>query len=117
MYAAALKVKKVKPIEGSWFEFQHHNLPEGKYWNSTLENFTCQQWDTKVKEIANAGLKYLVLLDVAIYDKSFYPSTLLSQHKWNARILWKQFLRQLINTMFISSLAMDFLENGEIPLF
>lgn len=79
-YAAALNNKKVKPIEGSWFEFQHHNLPEGKYWNSTLENFTCQQWDSKVKEVANAGLKYLVLLDVAIYDKSFYASALLPQH-------------------------------------
>lgn len=77
IFAAAKNNKKIKPIEGSWFEFQHHNLPEGKYWNSTLENFTCQQWDTKVKEIANAGLKYLVLLDVAIYHKSFYPSALL----------------------------------------
>lgn len=81
MYATAIKDKKVKPIEGSWFEFQHHNLPEGKYWNSTLGNFTCGQWNSKVKEIANAGLKYLVLLDVAIYDKSFYPSALLPQYK------------------------------------
>lgn len=79
--AVAKQTKTFKPIEGSWFEFQHHNLPEGKYWNATLEKFTCQQWDAKVKEIADAGLRYLVLLDVAIYDKSFYPSALLPQHE------------------------------------
>lgn len=77
----SLKNSKIKPIEGSWFEFQHHSAAEGKYWNHTLEKFTAQQWDLKVKELADAGLKYLVLLDVAIYDKSFYPSALLPQHE------------------------------------
>ena len=81
LHAAMVGNKKIKPIEGSWFEIQHHNLPEGKYWNSTLEKFTCGQWDSKVKEMANAGMKYLVLLDVAIYDKSFYPSALLPQQE------------------------------------
>lgn len=66
-----------KTVEGSWFEFQHHSAAEGKYWNKTLEGFTARQWDDKVREIAEAGLKYLVLLDVAIYGKSFYPTTLL----------------------------------------
>ncbi|MDP3441350.1 MAG: DUF4434 domain-containing protein, partial [Ignavibacteria bacterium] len=54
---------------------------EGKYWNPTLEKFTAQQWEYKIKEVANAGLRYLVLLDIAIYDKSFYPSKLLPQHQ------------------------------------
>ncbi|MBD3383954.1 DUF4434 domain-containing protein [candidate division KSB1 bacterium] len=80
---AAVEKRKVKPIEGSWFEFQHHNPAEGKYWNETLANFTCEQWDAKIKEIAAAGLRYLVLLDVAIYGKSFYPSALLPQHELN----------------------------------
>lgn len=71
---------KIKSIEGTWFEFQHHNEPEGKYWNDTLADYTDTQWDAKVKEIADAGILYLVLLDVAIYNKSFYPSALLSQH-------------------------------------
>lgn len=78
--AAAKNQKSLKPIEGSWFEFQHHSLAEGKYWNKTLEGFTCAQWDAKVKEIADAGLRDLVLLDVAIYGKSFYPSSLLPKH-------------------------------------
>lgn len=75
-----MKKKQIKPIEGSWFEFQHHSAAEGKYWNHTLEKFTSRQWDEKVKEIAETGMKYLVLLDVAIYGKSFYPTKLLPIH-------------------------------------
>ena len=71
----------IKPIVGSWFEFMHHNAVEGTYWNATLEKFTAEQWDTKIKEIADAGLRYLVLLDIAIYGKSFYPSAFLPQHQ------------------------------------
>ncbi len=81
----AARENKLKPIEGSWFEFQHHNPAEGKYWNKTLENFTCKQWDAKIKEIAEAGLRYLVLLNVAIYGKSFYPTELLPQHELNCK--------------------------------
>ncbi|MHA7111843.1 DUF4434 domain-containing protein [Sunxiuqinia elliptica] len=79
--AAARKKSGIKPIEGSWFEFQHHSAVEGKYWNPTLEKFTAEQWDAKVKEIADAGMRYLVLLDVAIYGKSFYPTSLLPKHE------------------------------------
>jgi len=68
---------KIKPIEGSWFEFQHHSVVEGKYWDHVLKTFTADQWDSKVKEIADAGIKYLVLLHVAIDGKTFYPSGLL----------------------------------------
>lgn len=72
---------KIKPIVGSWFEFQHHSAVEGTPWNKTLEKFTAIQWDAKIKEMADAGLRYLSLLDIAIYDKSFYPSALLPQHQ------------------------------------
>ena len=80
LLAAVRNNKNIKPIEGSWFEFQHHSAVEGKYWNLSLEKFTAQQWEQKIKELADAGLRYLVLLDVAIYNKSFYPSKLLPQH-------------------------------------
>jgi len=73
--------KKHKRIVGSWFEFQHHSLVEGKYWNPTLEKFTAEDWDKKIKELADAGMHYLVLLDVSIYDKTFYPSKLMPQHE------------------------------------
>lgn len=70
----------IRYIDGSWFEFQHHSIVEGKYWNPTLESFTAEQWESKVREIALSGIRYLVLLDVAIDGKSFYPSKLLPQH-------------------------------------
>lgn len=80
LFAQVNKYKKIKPITGTWFEFQHHSEIEGKYWNNTLQGFTANDWETKIKEIASSGIKYLVLLDVAIYGKSFYPSKLLPQH-------------------------------------
>lgn len=69
--------RKLDKIEGSWFEFQHHSFDEGKYWNADLLKFTAEQWDDKIREIAETGMRYLVLLDVAVYGKSFYPSQLL----------------------------------------
>ena len=73
--------KNIKPVEGSWFEFQHHSAVESKYWDHVLKSFTADQWDRKVKEISDAGIKYLVLLDIAIYGKTFYPSGLLPKHQ------------------------------------
>lgn len=75
-----LKSVNIKSIEGSWFEFQHHNDAEGKYWNQTLLQFSESDWEEKIKEIAEAGIRYLVLLNVAIHGKSFYPSGLLPLH-------------------------------------
>jgi len=81
LLAEASKNKNIKPIDGSWFEFQHHSQVEGTPWNKTLEKFTAEQWDAKVKEIADTGMHYLSLLDTAIYDKTFYPSALLPKHQ------------------------------------
>ncbi|WP_257656516.1 DUF4434 domain-containing protein [Parapedobacter lycopersici] len=72
--------RKVHAITGTWFEFQHHSEVEGTYWNPALAAFTADDWEAKVAEIAGTGIRYLVLLDVAIYGKSFYPSALLPQH-------------------------------------
>ena len=52
----------LKPITGTWFEFHHHNLPEGKYWNPICRQFTDEQWEIKVAEMASIGLKYIVLM-------------------------------------------------------
>lgn len=80
LYSSIIQKKGVKAISGSWFEFQHHNIAEGKYWNPALAEFTALQWEYKIKEIAKTGMCYLVLLNTAIYGKSFYPSALLPQH-------------------------------------
>ena len=52
----------IKPITGTWFEFHHHNLPEGIYWNPTCRRFTDQQWENKISEMASIGLQYIVLM-------------------------------------------------------
>lgn len=78
--------KKIKPISGSWFEFQHcppapGNPDEGEYWNPDLAKFTSSQWREKIKEISEIGFEYLVLQDVAIDKKSFYPSYLAEKYE------------------------------------
>ena len=59
-------VKMLKPITGTWFEFHHHNIPEGKYWNPICRWFSDEQWETKIDEIASLGMKYIVLMASAI---------------------------------------------------
>ncbi len=63
-------------INGSWFEFQHHNVKEGVYWNPAFRQMTAVQWENLVAEIAAAGMEYLVLLSVAQDVKAYYPSKL-----------------------------------------
>lgn len=56
----------LKPITGTWFEFHHHNLPEGIYWNPVCRRFTDAQWEEKVEEMASIGMKYIVLMASAM---------------------------------------------------
>ena len=72
---------KVKPIAGSWFEF-HHPGVEGVDWNTALADFTCGQWDLKIKEIAETGMEYLVLMATALYFRSFYRSATVYPQRW-----------------------------------
>jgi hypothetical protein len=73
---AARKNPKIKPIAGSWFEFQHLLKEEGLYWDPALKNFTKAQWKEKIKEIKGVGMEYLVLMSIAAFGKAFYPTTL-----------------------------------------
>ncbi len=61
-------------ISGSWFEFQHHNVAEGKYWNPAFRTMKKAQWEALIAEAAEFGLEYLVLLCVAQDVKTYYPS-------------------------------------------
>ena len=81
LMAAVCQNKAIKPIEGSWFEFQHVSAVEGTPWNATLEKFTAEQWDAQVKELADAGLCDLALVDIASEGRTFYPSALMPQHR------------------------------------
>jgi hypothetical protein len=70
----------IKPIAGSWFEFQHHATVEGVNWNCACACFTCDQWEAKIKEVADVGMKYLVLMATALYYRAFYRTTIFP--KW-----------------------------------
>ncbi len=68
----------IKPISGSWFEFQHHGIAEGVDWNPQCARFTCQQWAARIKEIAEVGMEYLVLMATALYDRAFFPTQIVT---------------------------------------
>ena len=59
----------IKWIEGSWFEFRHHNKVEGKYWNPVCRHFVPEQWEEKVAEMASLGMKYIVLLCTSLVEE------------------------------------------------
>ncbi|MDX9753730.1 MAG: DUF4434 domain-containing protein [bacterium] len=80
-YANAASQSGLKPIEGSWFEFQHCHVHESGYWDATCAAFSCAQWQAKVAEMAELGMQYLVLLSVAQDGKAFYPSK--QMPSWN----------------------------------
>jgi len=69
----------VKPISGSWFEFQHPSKVEGAAWNAACASFTGEHWDAKIREIAQVGMEYLVLMGTALDNRSFVPTTIFPQ--------------------------------------
>jgi hypothetical protein len=73
----------IKPVSGSWFEFQHHATIEGVDWNPMCARFTCEQWDAKIKEIAEAGMEYLVLMASALDYRSFFPTKIFPEWQLN----------------------------------
>lgn len=61
-------------IDGTFFEFRHHNTAEGKYWNPALEKFTENDWRNKVREISALGMEYIVIMATALYDRCYFRS-------------------------------------------
>ena len=70
----------IKPIIGSWFEFEHHNQVGAKHWNEALPKFTTEQWKTLIGEMHEIGFEYAVMLSVAYEGKTYYPSSLQPRH-------------------------------------
>lgn len=58
----------LKSIQGTWFEFQHHNTAEGKYWNPICRHFNEAQWEEKVAEMASLNMEYIVLLASSLVE-------------------------------------------------
>jgi hypothetical protein len=67
-------------INGSWFEFKHNLDIEGKYWNHTCLGFSATQWREKIREMAELGMEYLVLMGIAYDGETFYPSQYFNQY-------------------------------------
>ena len=72
----------MKPITGTWLDFQHQNPWDGQYWNDQTRAFTCDQWQGKSDEIHGIGMDTIVIMSTALDDKSFYPSTFLRE-RWD----------------------------------
>ena len=64
-----------RKIDGTFFEFQHHNTAEGKYWNPALKKFESENWREKIREISSLGMEYIVIMATALYESCFFPST------------------------------------------
>ncbi len=62
----------IKPITGTFFEFDHHSRAEGKYYNEAMWAFTEEQWRAKVRETAELGMDTLVLMASALYFESYF---------------------------------------------
>lgn len=76
----------IKRINGSWIEFHHLGIPEGKYFNPMTHNFSAKQWITKVREMHELKMKYLVIMETANFDgdkyeEVYYPSKIYKQSK------------------------------------
>ncbi len=63
-----------RKIDGTFFEFRHHNTAEGKYWNPALEKFSSEDWRQKVREISELGMEYIVVMATALYDRCYFSS-------------------------------------------
>ena len=76
----------IKRINGSWIEFHHLGIAEGKYFNPMTHNFTRKQWIAKVREMHELKMKYLVIMETANFDgikynEVYYPSKIYKQSK------------------------------------
>lgn len=73
---ATATARRVQPIRGSWISVwwdDHRHF----YWNETCRRFTTEQWQLAIKDMADLGLEYLVLLAVAKGGRAFYDTPLL----------------------------------------
>jgi hypothetical protein len=78
-HAASRSVSKpapVKPIKGSWISIWWDDRRH-LYWNDACRQYTTEQWAQAVREMAEIGMEYLVLLAIAKGGKAFYDTPLL----------------------------------------
>ncbi len=75
-----MRSTQVKPIRGSWISIWWDDRRHF-YWNDACLNYTARQWELAVKEVAELGMEYLVLLAIGKDSKAFYDTPLLPKLK------------------------------------
>ena len=70
----------VKPIKGTWFSIYWYDRRH-YYWNEACLRYNDEQWDLLIREMAELGLEYLVLCNVASHGYSIYDSNVLPKIK------------------------------------
>jgi hypothetical protein len=71
---------RIKPIQGSWISIWWDDRRHS-YWNDACLHYTAKQWELAVKEVAEIGMEYLVLLAIGKDSKAFYHTPLLPKVK------------------------------------
>ena len=70
----------MRPLGGSWLDFFHWP-GEGRYFSDALRTFTEKQWRIKVREMAELGMKYIVLTCSAVMrpgrEEAYFQTDLL----------------------------------------
>ena len=74
------KPTRLKPIKGSWISIWWDDRRHF-YWNDACLNYTAKQWELAVREVAEIGMEYLVLLAIGKGSKAFYDTPLLPKLK------------------------------------
>lgn len=74
------KAGRIKPIKGSWISIWWDDRRHF-YWNDACLNYSAKQWELAVKEVADIGMEYLVLLAIGKDSKAFYNTPLLPKLK------------------------------------
>jgi hypothetical protein len=73
-------VSKTKPVRGSWLSIWWDDRRHF-YWNDACLAFSAEQWQLAVKDMADLGFRYVVLLAVAKGGKAFYDTPVLPKLK------------------------------------
>ena len=74
------KETKIKPILGSWISVLWSDRRH-YYWNAACAKFSREQWEQSIKEVADIGMQYLVLLATVEGGKAFFDTPLVPKAK------------------------------------
>lgn len=73
-----MMAQSIKPLKGTWLNIPYQDV-RNKYMNPAhVDGMNPVFWKTKIKEYADMGLSYLVIMAVANEGKSFYPSAFMA---------------------------------------